>query len=276
MSTNPAKKTREGNPMEQLKAWRTHFETRLNATTASLREPTLGAVRHAVGSGKRLRPLMALACFEACAGGRDAMGPELIDAAIAVELIHKASLAQDDLPCMDADDERDGASTVHAAFSPSDAVLASDAMIALAFRLVSRLPEGGRCVEIVSEAIITMCRGQAQDLQENKGSKDRRWSETCDAKTGALFVAAARLGVAASGLPSESLMDVAQRLGLAFGRLYQLRDDATDADTPIDRLGVLAGHAYDDLAWCVSAFPNSAPAAQLGSLFHRPTRSTTA
>ncbi|MEM1424388.1 MAG: polyprenyl synthetase family protein, partial [Planctomycetota bacterium] len=157
------------------------------------------------------------------------------------------------------DDARDGIPTLHVAFSASDAVLASDAMIALAFRLVAHLPEGAGCVAIVSDAVLDMCRGQADDLSLGSDAGASAWAETCDAKTGAMFVAAAKLGVVASGLPSESLIDNARGLGMAFGRLYQLRDDAADGDGSDADMRAIEADAYERLYASVGSFP--APAA---------------
>src|SRR3546814_853220 len=125
-------------------------------------------MRHAVlGGGKRLRPMLVYA-----AGASQHADPEALDAAaVAVELIHAYSLVHDDLPAMDDDSLRRGRPTVHVAFDEATAILAGDALQALAFECLARAPTSAevrvRLLRSLAEAAGShgMCGGQALDLQ---------------------------------------------------------------------------------------------------------------
>ena len=98
------------------------------------------AMRYAVfGGGKRLRPLLAVASWEACGGDAEAAP---WDAVAALELVHTYSLVHDDLPAMDDDDLRRGRATVHRAFGEAAAILAGDGLLTLAFEVLSPHPDG--------------------------------------------------------------------------------------------------------------------------------------
>jgi geranylgeranyl diphosphate synthase, type II len=185
--------------------------------------------------GARIRPTILLSVAMACGD----TSPETSDAAAAaLELIHCASLVHDDLPCFDDADIRRGKATVHRAFSQPLAVLSGDALIVLAFQVLAAAPKPDRALKLVSELAIRtgapfgICAGQAweSEPQVNLSAYHR-------AKTGALFIAATRMGAIAAGHDAEAWEDLGARIGEAF----QVADDLKDALMPADDIGKPAG-----------------------------------
>ena len=203
------------------------LEAALSLEVDRLPSPLGALVYHAMRGGKRLRPRLTVAFAAGYGGARG----DAFRLGIAVEFIHRASLIQDDLPCMDAAEERSGYPALHAHCSPAEAVLTSDLMIAHAFRICAESTHPAESVTIVSAAVADLCRGQAQDLRSSGATpRETDWRDVCDAKTGALFVAAAKLGVVTAGRTDGDVMRIATRFGRALGRLYQWHDDTTDGD----------------------------------------------
>jgi farnesyl diphosphate synthase len=200
-------------------------------------------MRYAVlGGGKRIRPLLAYAAGEAI--GAEAA---VVDAAAAaVELIHAYSLVHDDLPSMDDDTLRRGKPTCHVAFGEATALLAGDALQALAFDVLARggLPDAaGACALLAAAAGSRgMAGGQAIDLASVGATLALPELETMHRmKTGALIRAAVRLG-AACGRPlapgeAAALDSYASAAGLAF----QVVDDVLDVEGSAASLGKTAG-----------------------------------
>ncbi len=205
------------------------------------------AMRYAVlGGGKRLRPLLVYAAAHAL--GQE--GPQLDAPACAVELIHAYSLVHDDLPAMDDDALRRGRPTCHIVFGEAMAILAGDALQALAFELLAD-DAAGRIAPTTSIAMLQalgracgaqgMAGGQALDL----GAVGRRLSLTelehmhaC--KTGALIRASVQLGAMIAGADAstlQSLNSYADAVGLAF----QVRDDVLDVEGESAVIGKTAG-----------------------------------
>ena len=202
------------------------------------------AMRHAVlGGGKRLRPLLVHAAGHAFGGRQDALDAP----AAAVELIHAFSLVHDDLPAMDDDDLRRGRPTVHVAFDVATAILAGDALQALAFSVLADAPLDAHVrVALVRElagasGAAGMCAGQALDMAATGQTLDQAGLEHLHAlKTGALIRAAVRMGALTAGAPEDVLpaLDAyADALGLAF----QIRDDILDVEGNAAQLGKTAG-----------------------------------
>lgn len=183
--------------------------------------------------GKRVRPLLV----GAFAHGYGAHAGAWIGLGAAVEFFHKASLIQDDLPCMDDSAVRSGKPTVHTVFTPAHALLASDAMIGHAFRLAGESALPAEAVVLLSEAMSDLCGGQLRDLRYARQPDGVEWQSIVDRKTGSLFVLSARLGLLAAGRTDTASHTLAQRFGLSLGRLYQLLDDVVDGDSqePPDR-----------------------------------------
>ena len=201
------------------------------------------AMRYAVlDGGKRMRPLLAYA-----AGELTDAPPSLVDAAAAaVELIHAYSLIHDDLPCMDDDTLRRGKPTCHVAFGEATALLAGDALQALAFGVLAggRLPDGAAACALLAEAagVHGMAGGQAIDLDSVGATLAPSQLETMHRmKTGALIRAAVRLGAACgrplTGTEAAALDSFADAAGLAF----QVVDDVLDVEGSAATLGKTAG-----------------------------------
>ena len=229
-----------------IEAWRARSESALErALSGGHAAPRLAqAMRHAVlGGGKRLRPLLVHATGHAFGASGEAMDAP----ATAVELVHAVSLAHDDLPAMDDDDLRRGRPTVHVAFDEATAILAGDALQALAFAVLAQAPLPAEArVQLVRELALAsgmegMCAGQALDMQATGRTLALPELEALHSlKTGALIRAAVRMGAIAAGAPTPALAALegfANALGLAF----QIRDDVLDVEGDAAQLGKTAG-----------------------------------
>jgi farnesyl diphosphate synthase len=275
-------------PEAAFAAWRARVDAVLERALPSASEPPRhlhAAMRHAaLDGGKRMRPLLVYAT-----GIAFGAAPAALDApAAAVELIHAYSLVHDDLPAMDDDALRRGKPTVHVAFDEATAILAGDALQALAFELIADAPLAADArVAMLRELAVAagvrgMCGGQALDIDATGMAKrgqsevSRRGSrqiaehqreihsdpfslpfslsqlERLHAlKTGALLRAAVRLGALAAGVDAEGrehLDRYADALGLAF----QIRDDLLDVEGDSATLGKTAGK---DAAQAKATFP---------------------
>jgi len=165
-------------------------------------------------------------------------GEASLPAGVAVELIHAFSLVHDDLPSMDDDDERRGRPTVHVQFGESLAVLAGDALAALATRAICDLSPGlelsARLSRELAPATCDMITGQVYDLHGVEGESDprRRLEILCRHKTGALIRSACRMGALCgmAGPPEQNRLAAVTRCGESLGLMFQIVDDLLDAD----------------------------------------------
>jgi len=204
------------------------------------------AMRYAVlDGGKRLRPLLVLATAQALGGNPDAA----LRAACSVELIHAYSLVHDDMPCMDNDVLRRGKPTVHVRFGEAQALLAGDALQALAFELL--VPETD---EVPPAMAARLCRllacaagadgmagGQAVDLASVGHSLALPALEAMhQRKTGALLRASVLMG-AATGQPDAGTWKQLDRFGSLLGLAFQVVDDILDVTADSATLGKTAG-----------------------------------
>ena len=204
------------------------------------------AMRYAVlDGGKRLRPLLVLAACEAVAGNPQAA----LRAACAVELIHAYSLVHDDMPCMDNDVLRRGKPTVHVRFGQAQALLAGDALQALAFELLtpddSTMPAGMQallCRMLAKAAGFQgMAGGQAIDLASvGQPISAAQLPEMHKLKTGALLQASVMMG-AACGRPTVSAQRALSDYGATLGLAFQVVDDVLDVVADSGTLGTTAG-----------------------------------
>lgn len=204
------------------------------------------AMRYAVlGGGKRLRPLLVYAAAHALGRG-DAM---LDASACAVELIHAYSLVHDDLPAMDDDDLRRGRPTCHIVFGEAMAILAGDALQALAFELLAApdaAPDatvGMRMLRALGVACGAegMAGGQALDLAAVGRKPTLAELEHMHAcKTGALIRASVQLGALAAGA-DETALAALDRYAAAVGLAFQVRDDLLDVEGEPAVIGKTAG-----------------------------------
>ena len=214
------------------------------------------AMRYAVlDGGKRLRPLLVLAAHEAVGDQADASGRNAaMRAACAVELIHAYSLVHDDMPCMDNDVLRRGKPTVHVQFGEASALLAGDALQALAFELLT--PQDGT-VEPATQARLCallaraagsagMAGGQAIDLASvGLPLSESQLREMHELKTGALLQASVLMG-AACGATDARALQALQTYGSAIGLAFQVVDDILDVTADSTTLGKTAGKDADN------------------------------
>ncbi|MBQ9872921.1 MAG: polyprenyl synthetase family protein [Thermoguttaceae bacterium] len=213
------------------------------------------AMRHSLlAPGKRLRPTLALIANELCGG--DAR--DVFDACVALEAVHVFTLVHDDLPAMDDDDYRRGVPTCHKEFDEATAILAGDALLALAFEILS---SGARDGELAVRLVSTLARavgvrgtigGQEDDvlwaetMKSAPGAIDlfgelaKGASATVDVavenllnrihrrKTGALIVASLEMG-AISARANARQIEALRQFGAPLGRAFQISDDLLDA-----------------------------------------------
>ena len=213
---------------------------------ADLRPETLHeAMRYAVlGGGKRLRPLLTVAAYNA-AGGSPENRSRVLDAGCAIELLHAYSLVHDDLPAMDNDTMRRNRLTCHKAFGETIAILVGDALQALAFRVLAEAT-GDRAARAVSELARAagstgMVGGQVLDFQGEGKSQVIEEIERIDRwKTGALFTCCCRVGAIMADAGDAKLANLTE-YGDAIGVLYQISDDILDLTANEARLGKTPG-----------------------------------
>lgn len=208
--------------------------------------------------GKRVRPMLVYACGE-ITGQPNYQA--LDAAAAAIECIHAYSLIHDDLPAMDDDDLRRGQATVHKAFNEATAILAGDALQALAFELLSQAnlaltPE--KQLRMVHELAIAsgykgMCGGQALDIDcEGKAISNVALERLHRHKTGALIRAAVRLGALCATNMSDTHIEALSRYADAIGLAFQVQDDILDITADTQTLGKTQGK---DVALQKSTYP---------------------
>ena len=204
------------------------------------------AMRYSVlAPGKRLRPILVIAGAEAVGGHAEAV----LDTACALELIHAYSLIHDDLPAMDDDDYRRGRLTNHKVFGEAMAILAGDALLTLAFRLIAenaaRVAPAvvGTVVAEVADAAGTdgMVGGQVVDIEsEGKVISAEMLDYIHLHKTAALIRVALRVGAVLAG-GREEVVDAIRRAGEALGLAFQIVDDILDVEGNLAELGKTAG-----------------------------------
>jgi geranylgeranyl diphosphate synthase, type II len=192
-----------------------------------------GSMLYALEGGKRVRAVICLATAEAAGVEAEAALP----AAAALELVHAFSLVHDDLPALDDDDERRGRPSAHIAFGEGVALLAGDALLVEAFRLVLSYPSTGPAREL-ADATLGMIGGQYRDITGDHDDLD----ELHRLKTGRLFAASVGLGLWAAGVPGVE-QGPWRAFGEELGLLFQVVDDILDGDGYAARLGVAEAHA---------------------------------
>jgi geranylgeranyl diphosphate synthase type II len=203
------------------------------------------AMRYSLfAGGKRLRPILCLAAAEACRGNID----NALPLACAFECIHTYSLVHDDLPSMDNDDFRRGRPTCHKVFGDGIAVLAGDALLTIAFEIVSNAKPTPRYdISILLREIAVaagskrLIAGQVADLEaEGKRVKRDQLRFIHENKTAAILKSSVRLGAMSANADARRLSAITQfgkRLGLAF----QVIDDILDVTQTSEILGKSAG-----------------------------------
>jgi geranylgeranyl diphosphate synthase type II len=204
------------------------------------------AMRYSVfAGGKRLRPILVIAGAEAVGGSADRVMPT----ACALELIHTYSLVHDDLPAMDDDDFRRGAPTNHKVFGEAVAILAGDALLTLAFRLVADNARGDRSAalpDVVADIADAaghggMVAGQVADLEAEGREVGADALDYIHAhKTGALIRTSLRIGAMLCNASAEQVRALSVA-GAALGLAFQIVDDVLDVVASSAELGKTAG-----------------------------------
>jgi geranylgeranyl pyrophosphate synthase len=207
----------------------------------------LEAMRYSsLGGGKRLRPMLVYSTGESLGAPLE----RLDTGAAAVELVHVYSLVHDDLPAMDNDDLRRGRPTCHRAFDEATAMLAGDALQALAFGVLAREQPGLapqaqlRMLHLLADAAGTagMAGGQAIDLESVGRELDSNAIENMHRrKTGALIQASILIGAAAAGVISGAEHEALHRYGADIGLAFQIQDDILDVEGDPGLLGKTTG-----------------------------------
>ncbi len=206
------------------------------------RKPLVEAMRYAaMGGGKRMRPLLVVASCDLFHVDKE----RALRTAIAIECVHVYSLIHDDLPCMDDDDTRRGKATVHKAFDEATAVLAGDALQALAFEVLADeathedpYVRSQLVVELAkASGPLGMAGGQMMDLVAERETFDLPTTTRLQQlKTGALITFAVEAGAIMGKASVETRMKLkgfARDLGLAF----QIADDLLDVEGDSERTG---------------------------------------
>jgi farnesyl diphosphate synthase len=209
-------------------------------------ENLLQAMRHGVlNGGKRLRPFLVVESTALLGGNRDAA----LNVGAALECLHCYSLVHDDLPAMDDDDLRRGQPTVHKKFDEATAILAGDALLTMAFDIISS-PRTDLSDERKISLVLTLSRaagaggmvgGQGLDLAAEKQSPDENGIITLQAmKTGALIRFGCEAGAIISGAPPEERARM-RRFGEVLGLAFQLADDLLDITADAATMGKAVG-----------------------------------
>ncbi len=210
------------------------------------RPPTIHkAMRYSLfAGGKRLRPILCLAAAETCGGKID----NALPLACALECIHTYSLVHDDLPSMDNDDFRRGRPTCHKVFGDGIAVLAGDALLTIAFEIVSRVKFSARYnLSILLREIAVaagsrkLIAGQVADLEAEGRNIDMMGLRYIhENKTAAILTTSVRLGAMSAGANPKDL-DAITKFGRALGLAFQIIDDTLDVTQTSEKLGKSAG-----------------------------------
>ena len=204
------------------------------------------AMRYSLfAGGKRIRPILCISASHAVSDD----APGLEDAACTLEMIHTYSLIHDDLPALDNDDLRRGRPTCHKVFGEAMAILAGDALLTLAFQVLSladAIPASRR-VELIRElstasgTVRGMIGGQVHDIEgEGQPPTQELLERIHRAKTGALLCASVRMGAICAGADPDQY-DALSCYGTHVGLAFQIIDDVLDVEQPSEKLGKTAG-----------------------------------
>lgn len=217
-------------------------------------ESTYKAMAYSLlAGGKRVRPVLTMACCEALGGDMKLA----LKYGCALEMIHTYSLIHDDLPCMDNDTLRRGRPTNHVVFGEAEALLAGDGLLNLAAEYISgdsTNPE--KDIKAVAalygaSGALGMIGGQADDIAAEKTKADAAMVEKIHhRKTGALIRAAGELGAIAAGEKQDFFRNYTVSLGLAF----QIRDDILDVESSAEELGKSNSDSENNKATFVSVY----------------------
>jgi len=211
--------------------------------------------------GKRIRPILSMATFEAVGG----KGEGVLPFACALEMIHTYSLIHDDLPALDNDDYRRGKPTCHKVFGEAIGILAGDALLTEAFKLMtsealreSSLCDGGLALDVINEVaqasgILGMVGGQVLDIESEGKEVDLPTLQYIHThKTGALILVSVRVGAKLGGADEDSLKALT-RYGERIGLAFQIADDILNVEGKAALLGKKTG---SDLSRGKATYPS--------------------
>jgi geranylgeranyl pyrophosphate synthase len=227
----------------------TYLEERfLDAWPSSFAEPLRYTL---LGGGKRFRPLMVFAAYEALAQD-PAQRSEVLPIAAAIEMVHTYSLVHDDLPAMDNDEERRGRPTLHRRWDEATAILAGDALLTESFSLLAQAPlDASTRLDLISllsssSGYRGMVGGQVADIQWPHSDGGLEELHRLHAmKTGALITFSAEAGALAAGASQEKVA-VLRSIGQAVGLAFQLTDDVLDEQEDGEAEGTPSFLTYQD------------------------------
>jgi geranylgeranyl pyrophosphate synthase len=202
-------------------------------------EPIIAEICHYLvdAGGKRLRPTFILLVHRAC-GGSDTTVEQAIDAAIALELIHSATLLHDDI--VDAGMLRRGKPSAFARYGPSPTLIVGDYLFCRAFELCGRFEED--IVRTAAQACIQLTEGEVMEgrLRNNTAATLPDYIAVITRKTASLFSAGGRVAAQLAGAQADTV-DAMRRLGNAVGLAFQMVDDILDVVGPEDKIGKPVG-----------------------------------
>ena len=220
------------------------------------------AIQHSLfAGGKRIRPILSIASFEAVGG----KGERILPFACALEMIHTYSLIHDDLPAMDNDDYRRGQPACHKVFGEAIAILAGDGLLTEAFKLMTNQSvkdhpssDGGLILELVNEVaqaagVSGMVGGQVADIESEGKAVDLPTVQYIHTyKTGAMILASVRVGAKLGGA-KESILKALTRYGENLGLAFQVADDILNVEGKAALMGKKTG---SDLSKGKATYPS--------------------
>jgi geranylgeranyl diphosphate synthase type II len=220
------------------------------------------AIQHSLfAGGKRIRPILSIASFEAVGG----KGERILPFACALEMIHTYSLIHDDLPAMDNDDYRRGQPACHKVFGEAIAILAGDGLLTEAFKLMTNQSlkdhpssDGGLILELVNEVaqaagVSGMVGGQVADIESEGKAVDLPTVQYIHThKTGGMILASVRVGAKLGGAKEETLKALT-RYGENLGLAFQVADDILNVEGKAALMGKKTG---SDLSKGKATYPS--------------------
>ena len=226
------------NPADAVAADLRAVEQKMNGLLDS-REGLISEICHYLidGSGKRLRPTFILLVYRAC-GGKEAKVGDAVDAAIALELIHNATLLHDDI--IDGGTLRRGKPSAFARFGMGPSLVAGDYLFSRAFELCGRFDE--RLVRMAAAACIELTEGEVMEgrFRHNPAVELKDYLAVIHRKTASLFWSGGRVASDLAG-GSPALVDAMGELGTAIGLAFQMVDDLLDVIGPEEKIGKPVG-----------------------------------
>lgn len=223
--------------LQQLEEVERRLRTQGQSRDADLAAWSQSAI---ASGGKRIRPLLVLTAYAACGGNAEGL-TRAMDSAVALELVHTASLVHDDI--MDEAAQRRGMPSIYAAQGRDAAILVGDYLFTQAFALAARLPKDA--MDITADACRRLCEGQLREqalLKSGKPDRDAYVAVIRD-KTASLLAAGCAIGATMAGRDAETVQAL-YRYGNAVGHAFQVLDDVLDVSGDPQWTGKPAGTDY--------------------------------